>query len=111
MSKRRGLQTSPRKPREAHRAAYFSYLGGKEGEIKESHHEAYRAFLEGEDLERCNLCVSSKPELARMQRRMFDRDDQHLLRLYRFFKHHSECGALSFWEWDTTFNPSPFRYE
>jgi len=96
---------------EAHRAAYFSYLGGKEGEIKESHHEAYRAFIEREDSERRNLNISSKPGLARMQQRVFERADQHLYRFYTFFKDHSECRVLSFWEWDTTLNPSPFHYD
>jgi len=96
---------------EAHRAVYFSYLGGKEGEIKESHHEAYRAFIEREDSERRNLNISSKPELARMQQRVFERADQHLYRFYTFFKDHSECRVLSFWEWDTTLNPSSFHYD
>jgi hypothetical protein len=105
-------QWDQEKAREAHRKAYegawISYLGEMEGKIKKSHHEAYRAFNEGVEIERSNAPTSSKPEIARLLAKIFDSPDSHRARFQQHFKDFLPCPVLDFWAWDTKINPTPF---
>ena len=97
----------------AHTGAYHTFLGELlGGRLKTSLPEAFSAFsAEEEKTYRFHQSRAEKSAVSARLAENYYSEENRVKRLLKFIEENPKSGLPNFWQWDTSFNPTPFRDE